>query len=170
MTPLVLTAFQTWLPHQVSNASDDLLAIIEADRVPGCTFLRQLPVETASASQKVIATLAQLRPAGVICCGMAESRSRLSVESGARGAGTWLKTSLDLPRLVAPLSATDISDDAGQFVCEGLYFQVLQHLQTLDWPCWALFVHVPRLTAANQAVIVQDFRQLRDRLLATDGR
>jgi pyroglutamyl-peptidase len=68
---ILLTSFQTWLPHQVSNSSDDLLAKIqdEAFLSASLTFLRQLPVDVLLASQKAIATIQVLQPHVVICCG-----------------------------------------------------------------------------------------------------
>ncbi|MGA1262368.1 MAG: peptidase C15 [Prochlorothrix sp.] len=78
-----------------------------------------------------------------------------------------LQTSLDLVSLAADLTQTRISTDAGRFVCNGLYFRVLDWLSRSpqsDPACQALFVHVPRLTAENQNAIVADFVTVLDRL------
>jgi pyroglutamyl-peptidase len=154
---LFLTSFTTWLPHQKSNASDDLLAIILQKNRDDCYYLRQLPVEIKAASQKAIAIIKIIHPSVIICCGMAESRAKLTIESNARCAQDCLQTTVDLPKLITYLTNTYISDDAGQFVCEGLYYQILNYLQVnnLTIPC--IFVHVPILTAHNQKSIVQDF-------------
>lgn len=161
--PLLLTSFQTWQAHQTTNSSDDLLGIIR-DRLAFAQhhYLRHLPVNTAIASQMVCEQIDQLRPVGVICCGMAETRSRLSLERWAREpeGDRSFTTTLSLTPLLAQLSHTTLSEDAGQFVCEGLYFHVLHHLATCPWPAWGLFVHVPVLTPENQATIVADFTQL----------
>ncbi len=55
---LLLTSFQTWLPHQTSNSSDDLLEIIQKQQSneDSLFFLRNLPVNTELATQKVIET------------------------------------------------------------------------------------------------------------------
>ncbi len=45
-------------------------------------------------------------------------------------------------------------DNAGQFVCEELYFQVLKHHPR------ALFVHVPLLTDKNFVIIQRDFQKI----------
>lgn len=162
---LLLTSFTTWLVHQKSNSADDLLEIIQKNNLDNCYYLRQLPVEIEAASQKAIAISQQIQPSAIICCGMAESREQLSIESNARCQGSCLYTTVNLPQLVSCLSHTDLSHDAGQFVCEGLYYQILAHLRslTLDIPC--LFVHVPVLTPDNQAIILEDFVTILDFLV-----
>lgn len=155
---LLLTSFQTWLSHQSSNSSDDLLEKIatQADLERYC-FLRQLPVNTELAAEKVIEAIANIEPQGIICCGMAESRRQLSVESNATCDRDCCFTRIDLAELTACTKQTKISHNAGKFVCEGLYYQVLKFLETnsLDIPC--IFVHVPRLNAENIKAIEQDF-------------
>jgi len=141
---LLLTSFTTWLPHQKSNASDDLLKEFP-DRA---WRLRLLPVDTDQASQRVIAAIQELKPGAVVCLGMAELRSRLNLELSARFCGDRLQTSLDLASLVRDLEYTEISTDAGQFVCEGLYYHVLQHLQRHHPHVPCVFVHVPVLRLA----------------------
>ena len=185
---ILLTSFQTWLPHQESNSSDDLLSHIEELEFPGIslTFLRQLPVDVESAKDCAIAKIGQLQPDAIICCGTAESRTILTVESGANSYytlspidsttlaeieskcdGVFLKTSINLEELVAGLAVTEISYDAGKFVCEGLYYQMLNYLQSrrLEQPSHhinisCIFVHVPILTPDNLSDIVTEFGQI----------
>jgi pyroglutamyl-peptidase len=45
------------------------------------SFLRQLPVDIELASKSVISKIAELQPDIIICCGMAESRSQLTIEA-----------------------------------------------------------------------------------------
>jgi pyroglutamyl-peptidase len=60
---ILLTSFQTWLPHQVSNSSDDLLTKIQEQEFAAVlTFLRRLPVDVALASSKAIAIIQTLQP------------------------------------------------------------------------------------------------------------
>jgi pyroglutamyl-peptidase len=168
---ILLTSFQTWLPHQVSNSSDDLLAILEAQPLATTSlhFLRQLPVDIELASQKAIATLQALQPDVTLCCGMAESRDRLTLESNATWGNRELYTSLDLEQLVVKLSSTYISHDAGKFVCEGLYYRVLSHLQRHHPQGHALFVHVPLLTSTNLPRILRDFQLLLEAISSSTG-
>ncbi|ANV87297.1 peptidase C15 [Picosynechococcus sp. PCC 7117] len=155
---ILLTSFQPWLEHHTSNASDDLLCQLKARRLAFADFLflHHLPVETAIASAKTIQAIAAYQPDLVLCCGMAEKRDRLTIESQAFYQGQQLQTRLDLQALTTPLEFTEISDDAGKFVCEGLYFQVLKHLQWQQSQARALFLHVPLLTAANRPLILRD--------------
>lgn len=82
---ILLTSFQTWLPHQTSNSSDDLLLKIQKEEYfeAYLTFLRQLPVNIEQASEKAIAAIDQIKPDVVIYYGMTEKRDRLSVEQNA---------------------------------------------------------------------------------------
>ena len=162
MKKILLTSFQTWMSHQHSNSSDDLLAGIQEENFTGLEliFLRQLPVDTQKASQQAIALLQDVKCDRVVCCGMAESRSTLTVESNARKEKEFLKTAIDLPNLVSQLKTTKISHDAGQFVCEGLYFEILNYLQSSHSSCQCLFVHVPILTKTNEREIFADFKTI----------
>jgi pyroglutamyl-peptidase len=166
---LLLTSFTTWEPHQRSNASDDLiLELLKTEpTLPSLHLLRQLPVNFELAPEQAIAHVNQLQPDIVICCGMAASRVNLTVESRAVTQNEVLYTKANLERLVLGLAVTEISDDAGQFVCNWLYYALLKHLQNTETIC--LFVHVPILTAENSEAIVTDFRLLIARLLAWEG-
>lgn len=171
---ILLTSFATWKPEQPSNSSDDLLeALLQSDFafLDALYLLRRLPVDFEQAPRLAIAHIQQIQPDLVVCCGMAETRDRLNLEVQAvRGdsqsypyGNRILKTPLDLPRLAADLSYTDLSHDAGQFVCNALYFSLLEHAQTTQRPC--LFVHIPILTATNRLPILQDFCQVLHRLI-----
>lgn len=162
---ILLTSFQTWLPHQKSNSSDDLL--IEIDRETfsvALAFLRHLPVDIPQATREAIAKIEELQPDGIICCGMAESRTNLMVESCATCGDALIKTWVDLDNLVAGSVGTTISDDAGKFVCEGLYYEVLKYLQERNSNTPCLFVHVPILTPDNLPDIVTDFRLIIEKI------
>ncbi len=191
---ILLTSFQTWLPHQESNSSDDLLSHIEKLEFPGIslTFLRQLPVDVEAAKDFAIAKIAEIQPDAIICCGMAESRTILTVESGAnsyyrassldsttlgdiesKSDGILLKTSVNLEELVTGLAVTEISHNPGKFVCEGLYYQILDYLRSLGQTkpshhinSSCIFVHVPILNPDNLSVIVKDFCQIIEKMAA----
>ncbi|ACK68651.1 peptidase C15 pyroglutamyl peptidase I [Gloeothece citriformis PCC 7424] len=159
---LLLTSFQTWLPHHVSNSSDDLLINFHQECLSNddIIFLRQLPVDIIRASEQAIAAIETLAPDVVICCGMAESRYQLTVESNAVNTNNKLETPVNLPSLIADLSYTTISHNAGKFVCEGLYYQVLYHLKQEQSKSLGLFLHVPLLTATNTPKILRDLRRI----------
>lgn len=166
MSHILLTSFQTWLPHQQSNSSDDLLEeVAKLESFPhSLTFLRHLPVDIAQASERAIAKINELQPDIIICCGMAESRRQLSVESNASQGDTVLKTLVDLERLLDSSIGTTISHNAGKFVCEGLYYSVLNHLQKNELKKHGLFVHVPVLTRNNMAEVLTDVELMMNRL------
>lgn len=201
---ILLTSFQTWLPQQTSNSSDDLLEeIAKLDISPSLSFLRQLPVDVSDAASCVISKIEELQPDAIICCGMAAGRNILTVESCATCIDALdyislcsyflsigrifdfknlqyllsliskeislqdeilLSTSVDLEKLLAGLVATEISYDAGKFVCEGLYYEILKYLGNGKRNACCIFVHVPVLTPENLPIIVADFHVIIDRM------
>jgi len=112
---ILLTSFAPWLCHHRSNSSDDLLVSIQDNYAKKLLFLRQLPVNTHRASERVIKAIQDKKPDFVICCGMAESRYRLSLESQARSSTKKLLTSIPLPDLIKNLDYSYISDNAENY-------------------------------------------------------
>ena len=157
---ILLTSFQTWLSHQNSNSSDDLLAKIQNldySNYADLFFLRKLPVDIESSSQKVIDEIKCIEPNVVICCGMAEKRDKLTIESNAFCEDECLHTSINSIALTQQLVFTEISHDAGKFVCEGLYYRVLKYIRSHDRNIQCIFIHVPLITQNNSALILRDF-------------
>ncbi|MEM7757708.1 MAG: peptidase C15, partial [Cyanobacteria bacterium P01_A01_bin.40] len=124
------------------------------------SFLRQLPVDIHLATEQVVSNLKTLRPGGIICCGMAEKRKTLTIESQARCHQECLYSIVNIPELIKSLAFTHISHDAGKFVCEGLYYQLLKYFQSLPQTIPCIFVHVPILNHSNQKLIQQDLNSI----------
>lgn len=161
-TKLLLTSFDIWKAHHRSNASDDLLAILIEQGLLATldaeiTLLRKLPVDFQLAPQQVIAQLDALQLDVVVCCGMAEQRSRLNIESNGKHQANELRTTVDVDRLANGLTATSVSHDAGAFVCNYLYYSVLKHINDRRLDCQCVFIHVPVLNAVNCEPLVKDF-------------
>lgn len=158
---VLLTSFTTWLPHQSSNASDDLLAeITEIDVDANLHFLRQLPVDFDLAPRLTLEAVDRLRPDVILCCGMAESRSQLNLESRAVVGNETLYTPVQVQQLAKDLEITQVSDCAGRFVCNALYYAILKQLAATRATGVGLFVHVPLLTSQNRRTIVSDFQRI----------
>ncbi|MBA2749098.1 MAG: peptidase C15 [Tatlockia sp.] len=160
---LLFTSFTTWLPHQKSNSSDDLLQEI-FDLHEQNLFLRQLPVDIALASNLAIAKITELQPDIIICCGMAESRSQLTIEAKASYRDDILNPQVNLQQLIAGINGIEISYDAGKFVCEGLYYSILKHLEIYQLSSYCIFVHIPILGEDNLAEVKNSFLQVAQRL------
>jgi pyroglutamyl-peptidase len=168
---LLLTSFSTWEPHQRSNSSDDVLHLLE-QRNPlplslrsqvSLHFLRQLPVDFNLAPQQAIARFQQLAPQITICCGMTEARPRVNVEARAITPQSTLYTDVDVDWLTDGLEFTEISYDAGRFVCNHLYFTLLQQVRSRpDQSC--VFIHVPVLTPQNRGQVLRDMTRMIERL------
>jgi len=163
---VLLTSFTTWKAYQRSNSSDDLLLeLMKTARLPALHWFRHLPVNVPVAKEIAIGKIQQLQPQIVLCCGMAESRSKLSIESRAVVRNQVLHTTLDLQALTTGLNCTEISEDAGRFVCNGLYYAILNHLQSNSLNTQCVFVHVPILTANNRQSVIADFSLILERVL-----
>jgi pyroglutamyl-peptidase len=163
---ILLTSFRTWKPEQRSNSSDDLLIELQKqqDFQVELHVFRRIPVDFEKASQLAIAKIAELRPQAILCCGMAESRARLNVESQAIINDDVMQTSVNLEELTQDLKMTDISHNAGKFVCNQMYYDVLKYLkqQMLMIPC--IFLHVPILTPEIVYTVISDTQTMIHRL------
>lgn len=128
------------------------------DLIPhNLSFLRQLPVDVQLASTQVIEQINAIKPDYIICCGQATSRTQLSVEAGASCGESILHTEVDLEKLVAGIAAIQISHDCGKFVCENLYYSVLDYLSQKQLKARCIFVHVPVLNQENLSEILANF-------------
>ncbi|WP_017301909.1 hypothetical protein [Nodosilinea nodulosa] len=163
---MLLTTFAPWRAHQPSNAADDLIAHLQRQRQipPGTTVLRHIPVSFELAPIRVMAKLVELRPAVVVCCGMAEGRSQLNLERYGKGDDLALETLLPLDWLMADTHLTTISDCAGTYVCNHLYYRLLGAIAQQCWSTQALFVHIPPLTTATQPLLARDLALILKRL------
>lgn len=167
MQKTLLTSFTTWRPHHYSNSSDDLLARVSEARCQPFHYIRRLPVDFQLAPRKVLDGLDELKPDILICCGMAEKRERLSIESRAVLGGKTMETGVELNALIDGLPMVEISHDAGEFVCNALYFEVLSYLERQQKQSRCIFVHVPVLTARNTAPMQSSLLSIVNRISAT---
>jgi len=169
---ILLTSFDVWKARHKSNASDDLIEELLSRNLLGddVHLLRKLPVDFELAPEKIIATLQTIQPHLVILCGMAERRSRLSVESNGRFEDDIIHTTVDIQDLVRNLPFTRVSHNAGKFVCNRTYYSVLKYLNESKSNLSCIFVHVPVLTEANREAIVADFSSILARLRSPCGR
>jgi len=123
-------------------------------------WLRHVPVCFESAPALVIAKLREFQPRVIVCCGMAETRQRLSIEQQAASKGRILQTAVNTQDLLTKTTQTEISYDAGDYVCNHLYYQVLSAIDKSKLDTVALFVHVPVLNERNIAEITDDFQKI----------
>ena len=65
-----------------------------------------------------------------------------------------------LSSLVVDLDGTEISNDAGKFVCEDLYYLILRYLNKGCLKSKCIFVHVPILTTVTRNLMVADFLKI----------
>ena len=161
---ILITSFSTWKSHHTTNSSDDLLHLLLEKELDSFHHLRSIPVDFELAPQRVLAKFNELRPKVLICCGMAEERTTLQIESSAVLDEQLLQTVVDLEALTVDLPMTDISHNAGQFVCNTLYYKTLEHLSLQEEDHHCVFIHVPVLTEENRDQLLADFISIIGRL------
>ncbi|ADI64163.1 hypothetical protein [Trichormus azollae] len=169
---ILLTSFYTWLSDQQSNSSDDLLLELAkmACVCDDLIFSRRLPIDVDLPGSRVIVKINEIKPDYVICCGMVASWINLSVQVSASiisvettditfidCAENILQTTVDVEQLMAETAGVDIRYDCGGFVCEGLYYSVLDYLYQSQLPIPCIFLHVPILNQENLMIIMADF-------------
>ena len=159
---VLLTSFDIWKPEQKSNSSDDLLALISSQKSTdySLNFIRKLPVDSKIAPEIVISQIEKFHPDIIVCCGMAEKRELLTIESQANSGSKVMKTSVNLSNLLLGLNEVEISNDAGKFVCEDLYYSVLKYLYESCLKSKCIFVHVPILREVNRDIIMGNFLKI----------
>lgn len=163
---VLLTSFDVWKSHHRTNASDDLLEelLARGEFNEEVYLLRKLPVDFELAPEKVIAEMTRLKSDIVVCCGMAEKRKLLSIESNGKFKDEVIYSNVNVRELVRGLSTSRVSHNAGKFVCNHTYYSILHYIQTNQLMTECVFVHVPLLNADNRSAILADFLVILDRL------
>ena len=158
---ILVTAFEPWGDHRV-NTSAIAIEGLDGEVVGGCRILvRQLPVEWEVAPERVLAAIADVDPAAVVSFGMHTgdawrveliARNRdirdggdesVIVEDAPRSLTTGLPAAAMLGALLeAGLPAT-LSEDAGSFLCNHVFFWTMHAAREGAAPPVSGFVHVP---------------------------
>jgi pyroglutamyl-peptidase len=162
---ILVTGFGPFLGNLV-NPSDQLAKAIAAIGHPTHDFVAlTLPVELETAAEEARVVAHQRDVDAILCLGLLTTTPRVRIESVAHNrvaplepgpagalrpivdtAPDQLRTPLDLGAIARSLDAAGIawepSDDAGTYVCNDLYFRLLEaHARGVAAP--AGFVHVP---------------------------
>jgi pyroglutamyl-peptidase len=174
---LLLTGFEPFGGDDC-NPSQIAVEALAADPPPGCALATEiLPVSYARATTALDAALRRHRPAIVLATGLAAGRSAISIErqavnrddaaladnDGVRRSGvkvlaqapeTYAATvpTAELAAAVAAAGvAVELSDDAGGFVCNHLFFQARHWAETRwDGRLQVGFIHLPLLPQQAQ--------------------
>lgn len=154
---------------------------------PDAVWLRHVPVSFALAPVRVESEIMRLRPRAVICCGMAEKRQRLSIERQAKRFPqkydvpngnapapvadeqvSILQTTMDVRRLMTGTVLSEVSEDAGAYVCNDLYYNVLKLVDQVSWEMAGVFIHIPVVNPNNKTFLLQDFFKIVSQISACD--
>lgn len=167
--PVLVTGFGPF-PGMPANPSQRLalqLARLRRPALGGCPLRVEILPTTWQAVAQVPALIARVRPSAILMLGVAGRRRTVCVEVRAvnaaadapdaqhchpagravvAGAPPVLGSSANAARLRAALRRVpaDLSRDAGRYLCNALYFQVLRNIAPSPTLVPAVFIHIPR--------------------------
>ena len=170
---ILVTGYEAFGTH-TANPSQELAKLLDGRRIGRCAVAGVvLPVHHRETARHVSVLLGELQPVAVVHLGLAEGRTRLSLERvalnvmdyripdsagyraegepcAAEGPAAYLAT-LPLTEMLAALVAegvpAHISNTAGTFLCNQTLYQTLHEIATRELAIRAGFVHLPLLPA-----------------------
>jgi pyroglutamyl-peptidase len=167
---VIVTGFGPFLKNAV-NPSDTLARSLDGEALGRLVMIAEtpLPVVYGDASKQVLARAAEEEADAILCLGLASGDTCLRIERAAKNRSTSLdadargevragrtaidggpdviETAVDADAFSRALHergvASVVSDDAGGYVCNDLYYRLLHAARAGDGPARVLFVHVP---------------------------
>lgn len=193
--PVLLVCAFGPFPGVAVNPSEDLARRLVGLRRPA---LSDMALELAilptrwSSLEALDATLARLRPAGILMMGAATRRRTVDLESWAvngarpfpdaarqlpagrtlvRGAAPALPTTAALAPLAAALRRHRVpvrrSGNAGRYLCNAAYFHALRHAEGRERAIPVVFIHLPGRTGRPRGVDPRRMTRALSALLVT---
>jgi len=174
---ILLTAFGPFGEH-AANASLEAARRVASEGLPGAEIeVLELPVAAGAADEAVLEALARFRPDAVVMTGLNEHAETVRPERVAinvddfripdsaggqpcdrpvvEGGPAAYFSTLPLRRMLAALEAAgvpaELSNSAGTYVCNHVFYAVRHHIESAGVGCSAGFVHVPQMREAAPA-------------------
>jgi pyroglutamyl-peptidase len=164
---ILVTGFEPFAGAQL-NSSQIVVDWLEEQSLDGVT-LAILPVEYERSVERILGLIMEVDPEIIISLGQAEGRAKVSFErvavnlDDARIADNFGEVRRDLPirfdgddaflanlpvravveALIARGHPVEESLSAGTFVCNHLFYSVMNHLKDSQSRCWMDFIHLP---------------------------
>jgi pyroglutamyl-peptidase len=181
MMQILLTGFEPFAGSQI-NPSERVVQALAGRYLEGLDLATTiLPVDTFRAPSRLTQALEETQPEAVVCLGEASRRAALSIERVAvnlldfripdnqgvqvvdepvlsGGPAAYFST-LPVRRLLQALQEAgvpaELSLSAGSYLCNQVFYVLLDYLQRQGRPIPAGFIHLPALTqqAAEQAAL-----------------
>lgn len=171
---VLVTGFAPFGPH-ASNPSTNLAHALHGMEHEGAYFVAfaPLPVLYAEAAKAARTAAMHIQADAIVAIGLAAATGHVRIERQARnlssatapdaagrlcadvviesGGHDALLTSLDADAIASEIAATGIacavSEDAGDYVCNDLYYRLLAAARRGEAPSRILFVHIPENAA-----------------------
>lgn len=160
MKKILYTSFQTWDENQKTNSAQTLLTSIMGLH-HNIFPMPAMPVDTDEATETVRNLIEKIAPTAIVLSGMTESRSdaqTLFLERFARNDNDeHIETKVDVKTAVQQIPALAESIDAGEFICERMYYNVMPIAHNLNIP--VVFVHVPYLSNRRNEIFKRAMAQ-----------
>jgi pyroglutamyl-peptidase len=164
---VLVTGFQPFAGAKL-NSSEEIVKWLERREIPG-VFLEVLPVEYEKSVDQMLSLIREIEPEIILALGQAEGRSRVSFERIAinlddaripdnagtlranqqisEGGDVAYMANLPVREIVEKLKRQGLpaeeSLSAGAFVCNHLFYSVMNHLESSKGDCWMDFIHLP---------------------------
>ena len=164
---LLITAFQPF-DNRETNVSKEVVDKLDTSNMPFIIIKQTLPVSLVSSFLAIKKTIEEEKPDVILLCGEAISRRKISLELEAKN---YVGRSIDpLDEIRTPnhqviengpskitsifpisylqnllftnLVQSQISTDAGSYICNALYYQVMYYYPKIS----CLFIHFPNPT------------------------
>jgi len=176
---IVVTGFEPFGPEPINPSQEIVKTLIEQDTALLCEVLS---TEYDYAEKRICQLMDEHNPALVLMLGLAESAPKIRMERIAlniddasipdnggdlrrglpiiKGAPLALQTGLDLTATQAKLNAIGhdvaISNHAGAYICNHIFYTALSHAAKKGLKTQCLFVHVPTFRPEIEGQRIED--------------
>lgn len=155
-TKILLTGFRPFSVYPVNSSWEAARLVKESD---DAVTIKELTVDHTAAHVEIISAVQSLKPEILLLSGLAD-RGCVALETIARkptalsffegpdvfaGRWPWKET---MASLAASKIRFTVSEDAGQYVCESVYWSALNFRNLHGYPKFVGFVHVPLISEA----------------------
>ena len=171
---ILLSSFGPFGPHRI-NASAEVARRLGREGIPGAELETiELPTVRYESARMLIDAFERFGPDAAVMLGIAPRRGSITPERIAvniddyriadnagnmpsdepivRGGPVGYLSTLPTKAIVAALAAADIpgevSNSAGTYLCNHVFYSLLHHIEAAGAPCRAGFVHIPQMREA----------------------
>lgn len=149
---ILLTAFKG-----NTNSSKNLLDRIQSNRVKKLLLTNSFE----SCEKEIVMAISELMPEYIISFGQKPNSNRLYIETTAHRNDEKLETIFDITKLQASLKVAsipyEVSNNAGNYLCNHVYFNGLEHIKRNTINTKIIFIQVPSIKTFKNIDVVSEW-------------